>query len=162
MNILVRDHPFFLSQTMREPIAGLFILGGLDRDRILVFGLAVLFLLAIATASTMKRRRFWRLSAQRLSGIRGRDWSAVLASIDVVSVVPQTEPVRGYAVETVGFLSTLTYFYRSPELQTGDYSRMFDNEKDAQAWAASFKGRTVTVRVDPSDPTRSVLREEDL
>jgi hypothetical protein len=143
-------------------IVGLFIFGSFDWHGILVFGLPILFLLAIAMASAMKRRRFWRLSAQRLSGIRGRDWSVVPASIDVVSVVPQTEPIRGYAVETVGYLATLSYFYRNPELQTGDYSRMFDNEKDAQAWTASFKGRTVRVRVDPSDPTRSVVREEDL
>jgi hypothetical protein len=152
----------FLSETLHDLIASLFIFGSFDWLGILVFGLTISFLLAIATASTLKRRRFWRFSAQRLSGLRGRDWSVVPASIDVVSVVPQTEPIRGYAVEAVGYLATLSYFYRNPELQTGDYSRMFNNEKDAQAWTDSFKGRTVTVRVDPSDPTRSVLREEDL
>ena len=34
---------------------------------------------------------------------------------------------------------------------------MFDVEADAQAWAAPYKGRTVIVRVDPRDPSRSVF-----
>jgi len=147
---------------MPELTAALFFRVALDWDGMLVFSLLFLFLLTIAAASTLKRRRSWRLAAQRLYARRGRDWSVVSASVDVVSVVPQTEPIRGYAVEIVGYLVTLTYFYRNPELQTGDYSRMFDNEKDAQAWAASIKGRTVIVRVDPGDPTHSVLRKEDL
>ena len=33
---------------------------------------------------------------------------------------------------------------------------------EAQAWANSYKGSTVMVHLDPRDPTRSVLREEDL
>jgi hypothetical protein len=102
------------------------------------------------------------VALQWLSQRHGRDWSVVSASVDVVSVVPQTEPIRGNAVETVGYLVTLTYFYRNPELQTGDYSRMFDNENDARAWAASIKGRTVMIRVDPGDPSQSVLQKEDL
>ena len=141
--------------------AALSILGGFDR-RTIAFASALLFLLVIVTASTVKRRRFWRFAVQSLSQIHGRDWPLVSASVDVVSVVPQAEPIRGYAVEIVGYLVTLTYFYRNPELQTGDYSRMFDNEKDAHAWAASIKGRTVKVRVDPSDPSHSVLPDEDL
>jgi hypothetical protein len=56
----------------------------------------------------------------------------------------------------------LTYVYRNPELQMGDYSRRFANEDDAKAWANSYKGETVKVRVDPRDPMRSVLRKEDL
>jgi hypothetical protein len=124
--------------------------------------MAVMFLLAIATVSTVKRNRSWRFFAQWLSGLRGRDWTVVSAVVDVVSVVPQTEPVRGYGVEVVGYLATLTYFYRNPELQTGDYSRMFDNEEDGQAWAAFFKGRSVMVHVDPRDSSRSVLRKEEL
>ena len=137
------------------------ILGGFDQ-RTIAFASALFFLLAIVTASTLKRRRFWRFAVQWLSQRHGRSWPLVSASVDVVSVVPQTEPIRGYAVEIVGYLVTLTYFYRNPELQSGDYSRMFDNEKDAHAWAASIKGKTVRVRVDPGNPSNSILREEDL
>ena len=105
--------------------------------------------------------RYWRFFAQWLSGIRGRDWPPVLAVVDVVSVVVQTERGR-YGERVIGYLATLTYFYRNPELQMGEYSRMFDEEAEAQAWAASYKGRTVTVHVDPRVISRSVLRKEEL
>jgi hypothetical protein len=62
----------------------------------------------------------------------------------------------------VGYLATLTYFYRNPDLQTGDYCRMFDTKEEGEAWAASFKGRTVFVHVNPRDPSQSVLRTEEL
>jgi hypothetical protein len=39
---------------------------------------------------------------------------------------------------------------------------LFDEEKTAQAWAASYKGNTVMVHVDPRDQSRSVLRKEEL
>jgi hypothetical protein len=58
----------------------------------------------------------------------------------------------------------LTCIYRNPDLQTGEYGREFDadDEDAAQAWAAPYKGCTVLVHVDPRDPTRSVLRKEEL
>jgi len=105
--------------------------------------------------------RYWRFFTQWLDGIRGRDWASVSALIDVVSVIQQTEQGRG-GEYVVGYLATLTYFYRNSELQMGEYSRMFDEEVDAQAWAESYKGRTIMVHVDPRDPTNSVLRKEDL
>ena len=104
----------------------------------------------------------WRFFVQRLNGICGRNWTTVSATVDIASVDRQTENYgKG---EIVSYLATLTYFYRNPELQTGDYSRAFngDEEADAQAWAASYKGSTVTVHVDPRDPSRSVLRKEEL
>jgi hypothetical protein len=105
--------------------------------------------------------QYWRLFAQWLRGIRGRDWTPVSALIDVVTVVVQTEQGR-YGERIVGYLATLTYFYRNPELQSGDYIRLFDEEKDAQDWAASYKGQTVMVHIDPRDPSRSVLCKEEL
>lgn len=115
----------------------------------------------LATVVISLTARYWRFFTQWLDGIRGRDWTSVSAVIDVVSVVPQTQQTR-YGERIVGYLATLTYFYRNPELQMGEYSRMFDVEEDAQAWAASYKGRTVMVHVDPRDPSHSVLRKEEL
>lgn len=151
-----------MSKTMNLLISTLLISGGFDWHSTWGLIWALSFLLVIVSVSTLKRRRFWRFAAQRLSGQHARDWSLVPATVDVVSVVSQTEPIRGYAVEAVGYLVTLTYFYRNPEMQTGDFSRMFDCEEDAQAWASSIKGRTVMVRVDPRDPSHSVLRFDDL
>lgn len=103
----------------------------------------------------------WKFFAQWLGGIRGRDWAAVSAIIDVISVIPHMVETR-YDERVMGYIATLTYFYRNPDLQMGEYSRMFDEENDAQVWAASYKGRTVMVHIDPRDPTNSVLRKEDL
>jgi len=86
----------------------------------------------------------------------------VEAVIDVVSVVEQTEPSRYGGERTIGYLATLTYFYRNPDLQTGDYCRMFDDEDEAKGWADSMKSCTVMVHVDPRDPSRSALREVEL
>ena len=116
-------------------------------------------MLAIALVLYLVRRR--RFIVQWVEGVRGREWPAVSAIIDIVTVIQETEQTR-YGDRIVGYLASLTYFYRNPELQTGDYSRMFEKEAEAQAWAASYKGRTVMVHVDPRDPSRSVLREEEL
>jgi hypothetical protein len=117
------------------------------------------FLLAIVAVTVAAR--YWRFFVQWMRGIRGKEWAAVSASVDVVSVVVQTERGQG-GDRIIGYLATLSYFYRNPELQTGDYTRMFVGEQDAQEWAASYKGRTVMVHVDPHDPSNSVLREEAL
>ena len=105
--------------------------------------------------------RYWRFLIQWFDGIRGRDWALVSAVIDIVCVVEQTEQT-GEGERTIGYLGTLTYFYRNPELQTGDYCRMFGEEAEAEAWTASYKGRNFMVHVDPRDPSRSVLRKEEL
>jgi hypothetical protein len=101
----------------------------------------------------------WRFLIQWLRSIRGGDWPTMTAIIDIVSIVEQR---GGKGNEIIGYLATLTYFYRNPELQTGEYSRMFQQEEEAQAWAASYKGSTVTIHVDPRDPSRSVLRKQEL
>ena len=117
--------------------------------------------IAVALVAVTSAARYWRFFVQWLEGIRGLHWAATSAVIDVVSVVEQKAQGR-YEEYVVGYLATLTYFYRNPELQTGDYSRMFNEEADAQAWAASYKGRNVMVHVDPRDPSNSVLRKEEL
>jgi Protein of unknown function (DUF3592) len=139
---------------MNEPIASI-ILRGSAYDwyalPIVVIGAAI-FLAALQ----------WRFFVQWLNGIRGRNWPAVTATIDIVDVTRRT--VRTGRGDIVSYIATLTYFYRNPELQTGDYSREFnaDEEQDARAWADSYKGSTVTIHVYPRDPSRSVLRKEDI
>ena len=59
--------------------------------------------------------------------------------------------LRWQSAWSTSYLATLTYFYRNPELQAGEYSRMFGVDEEAQAWAAFYKGSTVIVNVDPRD-----------
>jgi hypothetical protein len=97
---------------------------------------------------------------------RGRNWPAVSAVIDLVSVAVLEDdsilpPIKASS-GSAGYLATLTYIYRNPEEQVGEYRRSFGNKGDAEAWANSYKGETVRVHVDPRDPARSILREEDL
>ncbi len=95
---------------------------------------------------------------------RGRNWPTASAVIDIVSVafIPDETPSMRAYPDLSYYQATLTYTYHNPDLQMGDYSRNFGNEDDAKAWANSYKGETVKIHVDPRDPTRSVLREEDL
>ncbi len=51
---------------------------------------------------------------------------------------------------------------RDPELQMGEYSRRFDWEEEGRAWVDLFKGKTVSVHVDPNDSSKSVLRKDEL
>jgi hypothetical protein len=118
-------------------------------------------LLLLAVLASFIVARFGKSWSQWLSGIRARNWPTVSASVDVVSVAQQIDETnRGDRI--LGYLATLTYFYRNPDLQTGDYCRVFDNKEEGERWAASFKGRTVLVHVDPRDPSRSALRAEEL
>lgn len=106
----------------------------------------------------------WQIIEELIKRIRGRNWPTVSAVVDIVSVVFCNDRVLPYSANSCNayYKATLTYVYRNPDLQIGDYSRSFGNEDDAKAWANSYKGETVKVHVDPRDPTRSVLREEDL
>ena len=101
---------------------------------------------------------------KRIERTRGRNWPTVSAVVDIVSVAFCEGNSLAYSATSYHpyYLATLTYFYNNPERQMGDYSRSFGKKEDAEAWANSYKGETVTVHVDPRDPTRSVLREEDL
>ncbi len=103
---------------------------------------------------------YWQFLAQWLNGVRGRNWPAVSAVIDLTGV--QKRVLSTGKGDIVTFVALLTYVYSNPDLQTGDFDKSFDVEEEAQAWANSYKGCTVTVHVDPRDPSRSVLRQEDL
>jgi hypothetical protein len=130
-------------------------------QEVFFFWLFVLILLVVGASTAAK---YWSFFIQRLDGIRGRSWSAVSAIVDIVDVAPDITYTRSGGRIVLGWIATLTYFYRNPDLQAGDYRREFqaDEEKDARDWAASYKGRTVMVHVDPRDPSRSVLRKEEL
>jgi Protein of unknown function (DUF3592) len=101
----------------------------------------------------------WRAFAQVLRGTLGKNWPTLLASVDLVDVIEQRDGPRG---EISSYLATLTYVYRNPEMQTGEYTRKFYDKDEAQAWVNSYKGSTVSIHVDPQNPTRSVLRKQDL
>ena len=106
----------------------------------------------------------WQLLSKWIERTRGRNWGTVSAVVDIVSVAfCEDNTLRLKAdLNFPYYLATLTYIYQNPEQQMGEYSRRFGDRDEAQAWANSYKGCTVTVHVDPSDPTRSVLRKEDL
>lgn len=103
----------------------------------------------------------WQFWAQRMKGIQGRNWPTVSAVIDLASVQKRVES-GGKGPPIITWVVLLTYAYKNPELQTGDYDREFGNEAEARDWADACKGLTVTVHVDPKDPANSVLRKEEL
>jgi Protein of unknown function (DUF3592) len=107
----------------------------------------------------------WQLLDNWKKRTHGRNWPTVSAVVDIVSVAfcedDSLLPLKA-DLSFPYYLATLTYSYEYPEHQMGDYKRRFGSEKDAKDWANSYKGETVKVHVDPRDPTRSVLREEDL
>ena len=101
----------------------------------------------------------WRALAQSLQDFRSKDWPTLSATVDLVDVMAQSEGPRG---QGTSYLAMLTYVYHNPALQTGDYSRKFFDKDEAETWANSYKGSSVTVHVDPKDPARSVLQKKDL
>jgi hypothetical protein len=96
----------------------------------------------------------------------GRNWPTVSAIVDIVSVAYMEDdsliPAQKASLDNPYYQATLTYIYQSYGEQMGDYSRSFMKKEDAEAWANSYKGETLKVHIDPRDPTRSILREEDL
>jgi hypothetical protein len=104
----------------------------------------------------------WGAVQEWINRSHARNWPTVTAVIDSVSVAFIQDNAPRYALDSSHYNATLTYTYRDPEKHVGDYSRSFVKKEDAEAWANSYKGETVKVHVDPRDPTRSVLREEDL
>ncbi len=141
---------------MTPLIASIDILGGgpLTRREIIIFSLAAGTIMLVAICRGIVEELIERT--------RGRNWPTVSAVIDIVSVAFIESNIRHYALDSSHYKATLTYIYNNPDQQMGDYTRRFGNKEDAEVWANSYKGETVKVHVDPRDPTRSVLREEDL
>ena len=102
-----------------------------------------------------------KVGKRRLATGPVREWPTTSALIDVVSVVEESQRERG-GDKTTGYAATLTYFYRNPELQIGEYKRIFQLAFEAQVWAAKHKGKNVVVHVNPRDPSDSELLIEDL
>jgi hypothetical protein len=114
----------------------------------------VIVVVAIAAPS-------WQFLVQWWNGVRGRNWPTVSAVIDLASVQKRVES-GGRQGPIITWVALLTYVYRNPDLQTGDYDRSFNDEDEANDWANSLKGCTVMVHVDPKDPSNSVLWKEEL
>jgi Protein of unknown function (DUF3592) len=95
---------------------------------------------------------WWRKLRRAILGAAAENWPVVPASIDVVSVVERADESK-----KVSHIATLTYFYRNPDLQMGEYEREFPLKAVAESWVAQFKSRQVMVRVNPKHPEESVL-----
>ncbi|HVU45493.1 MAG TPA: DUF3592 domain-containing protein [Terracidiphilus sp.] len=114
---------------------------------LLLFGAITLLIVSV----TRRMRHFAKVRSS---------WNPVSAVIEVVFVTDHS-----LGEKRPLFLCRLTYFYRNPDLQTGDYTdhtRRFLSKGDASRWGAQFKGRTVTVRVNPASPADSILLQEDI
>jgi Protein of unknown function (DUF3592) len=124
-----------------------------------------LILISLFGAVVMLVGLCWQLLDNWQKRTHGRNWPTVSAVVDIVSVAfcedDSLLPLKA-DLSFPYYQATLTYVYKNPEQQMGDYSRSFGKKEDAEDWANSYKGETVKVHVDPRDPTRSVLREEDL
>jgi hypothetical protein len=116
------------------------------------------FVIAVLFGAAATIQRWWRKAHRKAMEPVVRSWPSVPASIDVVSSTVRQEPdnKRSY------YVAVLSYFYRNPDLQMGEYEREFPLQAIAQRWAAQFKGRTVMVHVNPADPADSVLLAADL
>jgi hypothetical protein len=137
---------------MSLTIASILLRGSVGPATIYAFILVMLAAGAAVLVALLKG-----IVEKRIERARCRNWPTATAEIDLVSVADVTDDAR-----IPSYRATLTYSYHNPDEQMGDYSRDFASEDDARAWANSYKGETVKAYVDPRDPTRSFLHEEDL
>jgi hypothetical protein len=72
--------------------------------------------------------------------------------------------VTGRRAHATGPLTTLANLEPEPvnALRMGEYERFFDSLSQAELWARQFKGVTVMIYVNPSDPDESILLDKDL
>jgi hypothetical protein len=115
-------------------------------------------ILAIPIGITVRQVRKLRRQAKKRTAARAvRGWLTLPAVIDVVSVSEHLDSDgKKY------YLAALTYFYRHPNLEMGEYQREFPLKASAQNWVKQFKGRQVTIHVNPKDVTESFVLESDL
>lgn len=149
--------------TPAQPIVIVLFNNGTKTDFFIVFVLACIVLIGLVQVAVNS----WPDMVKRWEEKRARGWPTVPAVIDLVTTATweQDEPLAGGGVPsppTYERKALLTYSYRNPDPQSGDYSRSFGSDEDAQDWADLCKGLRVVVHVDPRDPTRSVLRGEDI
>ncbi len=149
--------------TAPPPIAIVLLSGGTKIDLFPVFVLACIVLIGLVQVGV----NVWPDLVKWAKDKWARDWPIVPAVIDLVTTATWQEdtPLAGGGVPsqpTYAHKALLTYSYRNPELQSGDYSRSFRTEDDAKDWADACKGLRVMAHVDPRDPARSVLRGEDI
>lgn len=149
--------------TFSTPIAIILISGGAKTDFFPAFVIACIVLIGLVQVGVNGWPNFVKWWEQKWA----RDWPMVPAVIDLVTTAtwqadealagggPPTSPVYEHK-------ALLTYSYRNPEPQSGDYSRSFGSEDEAKDWAESCKDLKVMVHVDPGDSARSVLRAEDI
>jgi hypothetical protein len=101
--------------------------------------------------------RWWRQWRRGAKARKARHWPSCPAVIEIVSF-----KTRQNSEKKQVSVAVLTYFYRLPELQSGDCEREFLNLDAARKWAEQFKGRTVMVHVNPANAADSVLLDADL
>jgi hypothetical protein len=112
---------------------------------------------AVCGVAARQLRKVRRRTKKHTVARSVRGWQAAPAVIDVVSVSYHYDPdLKEY------YVAALTYFYRHPELETGDYVREFPLKASAKQWVEQFKGRQVMVHVNPKNPAESVLLDSDL
>lgn len=124
-----------------------------------LFSYPQVWLAAVAVVAALAHRwlqLWWTRRKQAALERRARNWPTVTATIEVPTVT------GGYVTGKGLIFATLTYFYRNPDLQVGDYKRPFRTKATAKAWARQFKNRTVLVHVNPAEPADSVLFESEI
>ncbi|HEU4981235.1 MAG TPA: hypothetical protein VFT88_01020, partial [Acidobacteriaceae bacterium] len=96
------------------------------------------FLLVLAAGSIIVLLAIcWAIFAGWIKRVRYRNWSTVSAVVDIVSVAFFEDSIVRFNVNASSpyYLATLTYTYRNPEQQMGEYRRTFAQKEDAEAWA---------------------------
>jgi hypothetical protein len=117
------------------------------------FQLMLLFMAGMWVRDAWKRRMQRQLENDSLS------WPVREGRVIWAQVAKETK-AQGRRRAPV-WMGVLTYSYFVSETEVGEYRRPFQIESEADEWARSLHEKTVRVRVDPNDPTRSVWLAEE-
>lgn len=88
----------------------------------------------------------WRRSSQEQKAVGWPGTDGTILS-GVVAKIPKTTK----------YAATLSYFYFVGGYQSGEYTREFGNETDADDFMRQMKGRKLMVRYDEARPESSVV-----